>query len=358
MSKIEWTDETWNPFVGCSKISPACNNCYAEGMARRLANMQATSYYAGAITDGKWNGNICAAPESVWEKPEKWHKPRRIFVGSMTDVFHPNVLDALLDRLFMEMTVYNSHHTYMLLTKRPERMRDYIAEAIQRDADWVWQGCTVSDKSVSHSWCSPPPLVFKAPDNVWLGVTVENQEQADARIPVLLDTLAATRFVSIEPMLGPVDLNYILPESSKEPSKTCGTPWGHKISALHGTVSTKPGGPKSGPCFYPSLDWIIAGGESGPNARPSHPDWVRDLRDQCVKAEVPFFFKQWGEWAPDNFVHAGTIFDREHITFNSNYEIANSRADFTPSHNFTMKHVGKKAAGHLLDGMEWRQVPE
>ncbi|UZP67684.1 phage Gp37/Gp68 family protein [Desulfovibrio mangrovi] len=328
-SNIEWTDETWNPFVGCSKVSPACDNCYAEVMARRLAGNPATPYYAGTIADGKWNGNICAAFDSVWAKPFEWKKPKRIFVGSMTDVFHPNVPTEWLDMLFAVMGL-NQQHTFMVLTKRAERMHQYVAGiGKHRSVDGPSRAAKKFSSSAvwEYTMCRGG---FALP-NVWLGVTTENQEQADKRIPALLDTPAAKRFVSIEPMLGPVDLTTIR-HGADEALPVFGTQWG--------------------------LDWVICGGESGPSARPSHPDWFRGLRDQCKEAGVPYFFKQWGEWAEDGWVHAGTSFDSNHITFNWNHEVAHSREELTPSCNFTMKRVGKKAAGHMLDRQEWRQVPE
>ena len=298
MSKIEWTDETWNPFVGCSKISHACDNCYAEKTAARLANMRATSYYAGAITDGKWNGNICAATDSGWMRPFRWKNPKRIFVGSMTDVFHPNVPDSLLEKLFTVVRL-NARHTFLLLTKRPERMREFVKKYTRR-------------------------LGGLALPNVWLGVTAEDQQRAEARIPILLDTPAAKRFVSIEPMLGPVNIeSHLLSTYDKA---------AHDVQMPFGLSRTD------------KLDWVIAGGESGPGARPSHPDWFRSLRDQCAEWGTPFFFKQWGEWAPDCLCGKKSPCPETQRP--------------TPGKMGCMFRCGKKAAGHLLDRQEWRQVPE
>jgi len=233
-SKIEWCDETWNPITGCTPISEGCENCYAARMAQRLR---------GRFGYPK-HDPFCPGTEHqdrVFEQPTHWRKPRRIFVCSMGDLFHRDVRTQTIDRIFGLMThpmSGMSHHTYLLLTKRPERLLEGHAE---RFAEWP---------------------------NIWLGVTAENQQRADERIPILLEIPAAVRFVSVEPMLGPVDLSRYL---------------GQVPEASHDTWLD-----------YDPLNWVICGGETGPSARWMQSKWAGDLHDQCLAAGVPFFLKQWG----------------------------------------------------------------
>uniref|UniRef100_A0A6H1ZDZ4 Phage protein Gp37/Gp68 n=1 Tax=viral metagenome TaxID=1070528 RepID=A0A6H1ZDZ4_9ZZZZ len=241
-SKIEWTDETWNPITGCTKISPGCKNCYAERMAKRLAGR------CGYPKDSPFE--VALHPDKL-DQPLRWRKPRRVFVCSMGDLFHEDVPTPWIYDVFQRMESC-PQHIFMLLTKRPERMRSMVMGGVTG-----WE--------TSHR------------EHIWLGVTAENQEQADKRIPVLLSIPAAVRFVSVEPMLSTVDLCHLQPNDPPV-----------EIDALNGTHGvTRPHGGKSA-----KLDWVICGGESGPGARPMHPDWARGLRDQCVGAGVPFFFKQ------------------------------------------------------------------
>ena len=288
-TKIDWCDYSWNPITGCTKCSPGCQNCYAAPMARRNAGRN--GYPSG-------DGFAVTFHPKRLQEPMRWRKPAKIFVCSMGDLFHPDVKDEWLDKIFAVMAMC-PQHTFMVLTKRPERMREYMAgNCTER---WLDEAVDLVYNCEYVDW-----KTFPLP-NVWLGVTAENQEQTDKRIPVLLDTPAAKRFVSVEPMLGPVDVRRYLYDRS--------------------TV----------------LDWVICGGETGPKARPMHPDWVRSLRDQCQIAETPFFFKQWGEWAPDCLCEkAGAC---------------RSIARPEPGIIGDMFCCGKRAAGHLLDGKEWRQVP-
>jgi protein gp37 len=193
--------------------------------------------------------------------PLRWKRPRRIFVNSMSDLFHPNVPDQFITDVFRTMA-WAHQHVFQVLTKRPERMRrllsgyefqDAVTDNAHECADWPW------------------PLA-----NVWLGVSVEDQATADERIPPLLQTPAAVRWISAEPLLGPVDLERPRP--------------GPDLDQGHGAKICQPWLIQSG------IDWVVVGGESGPKARPMHPDWARSLRDQCAAAGVPFLFKQWGEW--------------------------------------------------------------
>jgi len=226
-------------------------------------------------------------------QPFRWKKPRRIFVCSMGDLFHEDVTWWYKENV-MYACLENPQHTFIVLTKRPERMQNFLASFYNL-------------KKIEH------PI-----QNLWLGVTAENQQRADERIPILLQIPAAKQFVSIEPMLGPVDIYQSQPR--------------------------------------PFIDWIIVGGESGPGARPMHPDWARSVRDQCVEASVPFFFKQWGEWLPDDF---GTVCPSG-ATPKRCWIIPSGEAfDYSyPYQNpVQMMMTGKKAAGRLLDGREWKEMP-
>lgn len=328
-TKIEWCTETWNPITGCSPISEGGEHCYAARMVKRLAGR--CGYDKDEPFKVTWH-------EDQLAKPYFWKKPRMIFVCSMGDLFHEDVPDEWVAKVFQVM-VSSPRHTFLILTKRPERMKKFILGKISvPNADFFikWEGVPKSD-------------IFK---NIWLGVTAENQQRADERIPVLLETPAAKRFVSIEPMLGPVDLNNILVPSEWQPDPSiCLIPW-YRFDALnainddHAIVSKN------------QLDWVICGGETGPGSRPMHPDWVRDLRDQCIQAEVPFFFKSWGDWRaviPQNG-------DQPYQTTPGITGVNGNVAQVVKSHpedqeGICMERVGKKKAGRVLDGRTWDQYP-
>ena len=211
-SGIEWTDATWNPVTGCTKVSPGCAHCYAEAITLRFKR-------GGPFLPGKTTIRLHS---DRLDQPARWRKPRMVFVNSMSDLFHEEVPFHFVREVFQVMEA-NPRHTYQVLTKRPARMLEF--------AD-----------TRSQAW----------PDQVWIGVSVENQYWADKRIPLLKSVPARVRFLSCEPLLRPVDLD---------------------LEGIH---------------------WVIAGGESGHRSRPMDPSWVQDIRDQCIAARVPFFFKQWG----------------------------------------------------------------
>lgn len=461
-TKITWCDETWNPVVGCSKISPACNACYAEKIAMRF---HAT--YNDVVTNKKgWTGKILVR-EHIMEQPLHWRKPRRIFVVSMGDLFHKNVPRVVISRIIGIM-VKAHWHTFMLLTKRPDRMAKVLG--------WMEKGLG--------------PL----PKNIWCGTTIENQEQADARVPELLKVNAAVRFVSVEPCLSHLDLlpylqggdlneqkgegvsctdgawgirggrrrnnlaeggacrrgNIIFEDASNsqkgvhkhqdgisgsrvyqrqgkdvrgsaqnrmdglepfryprgsgdkpqgrqqdelppiEPGsrdkaaeresrhrgsweKTQSPKWreerygktddrgrGEDKDVVQSRISTPMENcqnvrdhtvrsvlrPSSEKLESPKLDWVICGGESGPGARPMHPHWPEDLRDQCVEAGVPFLFKQWGEWSNYfNGLHGLPGWPKAHGCHGF-------------SDGMVVHKIGKKVAGRKLDGKLWDQYPE
>lgn len=257
---IEWTHgegmrgETWNPVTGCSKVSPGCAHCYAETLTSRFAGRS-----GWPETFLPWTPNNAA--ENVEPRHDRltlplgWRSPRMVFVNSMSDLFHERISDTFIAQVWQVMAE-TPQHTYQVLTKRPERMIEFV------------------DKWIANS--ALDPYVDDILPNVWLGVSAENQRWLDVRVPLLLETPAAIKFVSCEPLLGPLDI--------------------HRYTHLQG------------------LNWVIVGGESGPKHRPIQTEWVRDIRDDCTREGIPFFFKQWGGRTP-------------------------------------------KAGGRLLDGKEWNQMP-
>jgi protein gp37 len=356
-TKIEWTDASWNPILGCSRVSEGCRHCYAEGIAGRFSQGKPSVYSGLAVmTNGhaQWTGKIVETRQLL--QPLSWRRPRRVFVNSMSDLFHPGVSDELIDRIFAVMALAEQH-TFQILTKRPERMLEYCYRLDTRAAsvslamartDW-WD----SPKASPCATGAIEDLINAGPlPNVWLGVSVENQAAADERIPLLLKTPAAVRFISAEPLLGPVSL-----AQWGEEGLECECGWrGLEGAAMRDEPDPDDYGfscPKCGEtCSHTSLNerlgeglnWVICGGESGPQARPMHPDWARSLRDQCKAAGVPFFFKQQGEWIEIPAVQtAGDV-----IQLNAG---SNDRV-------WVARRIGKKAAGALLDGVEHRQFPE
>lgn len=287
-SKIEWTDASWQPVVGCSKVSPGCLNCYAERMARRQAYMK-NEYYEAVVkgvvqtsteklTYTGWNGKTSCI-ESKLTEPLHWRKPRKIFVCSMGDLFHESVPFEFIDKVMAVMALC-PQHTFQILTKRSERMKEYFDMAYCTE-----YGTEHIGEAIEEITQAPDPLDWEAPlPNVWLGVTAENQEQVDKRIPLLLQTPAVKRFASIEPMLGAIDLEYI--KDFQQSTRF----WKYeRIRSLTGE-RLNPAGRMSSE----KLDLIICGGETGPGARPMDLAWARSLRDQCKAANVPFFFKNVG----------------------------------------------------------------
>lgn len=287
-NNIGWTQQTWNPIIGCSKVSPGCDHCYAEHMAARLAGMGRTQYQAVTYLDQlgsvRWNGQTRLV-ESALEKPLHWKAPRRIFFCSMSDVFHTNTPGAWIDRV-LGMVRITPRHTYQVLTKRAGHMRHYFADLAAGAAGVprpYTDGITYNAAALAYIYqtgrCLP---------NLWLGVTAEDQERADERIPNLLATRAAVRFVSIEPMLEAVDL----------------TPWLH-ANAHNG---------------HRTLDWVIVGGETGPGARYMQSDWAVDIRDQCRDANVPFYFKRHSTASHHEKENSTLLVGREHHEFPASHE--------------------------------------
>ncbi|WKV08178.1 phage Gp37/Gp68 family protein [Thermoanaerobacterium thermosaccharolyticum] len=312
-TKIEWTDTVWNPVTGCTPISEGCQNCYANRIANRLKGR------CGYPADEPFK--VTLHPERLNE-PLQWRKPQRIFVCSMGDLFHEDVHPYDIMRIFNVMAKAK-HHTFLVLTKRPERMLEVYKRL--RPGNTI-PGPYFSITGKGEGWAGYPPTL---PDNIWLGVTAENQQRADERIPILLQIPAAVHFVSVEPMLGPVKIDHYFPEYDYRPTYKY---W----QAAFPEQGNKP------ILVCPGIDWVICGGESGLGARPMHPDWARDLRDQCQKARIPFFFKSWGEYKPLPFRSTG---DGLHTL----QEYPECKYDFVK--------VGKKTAGRVLDGKTWNEIP-
>lgn len=374
---ISWTDATWNPVIGCSHVSEGCRNCYAENIARRFEfgdNGTDHGYYYDVVAAGKWNGRTVRRRTKF--NPLTARKPRTIFVCSMGDLFHESVPDEWIDEV-MAVVAMTPQHRYMILTKRPERMARYFDAGSDREFRAI-RIMTTLDMFQDEFMDSPKynfsleerqdnAAIKIAQPNGWplsnlaLGVSVENQATADERIPLLLQTPAAYRFASYEPALGPVDLRFLHPSDAAT-----------EINALEGTHGLLR--PHDGVCD--KLDLVICGGESGPKARPMHPDWARSMRDQCRDAGVPFHFKQWGEYGPGHvrlgtgervfrqfndyqswvnkgstWVNGGVCLDMIGRTCRIGLDIRMAMDEGTFPVVVTHR-IGKKAAGRMLDGVD------
>ena len=353
---IEWTEATWNPIVGCSVISPGCKHCYAMKMAARIERMGTAPHYngttrmvkAGRMEKGVavWTGAIRSAPAHIWLEPWFRKRPTVYFVNSMSDLFHEAVPEEWIDIAFAIMALCR-RHTFQVLTKRSARMRAYmtaprrkgiIAEAIMTVSDMVAQAAQSGKARPSlleFDGAFPPrdPAPFP---NVWLGVSTEDQQRADERIPDLLATPAAVRFISAEPLLGPIDLRRLGSDASI-------------VNGLTGSWQDRRDPEYCGHLIgKPHLDWVIAGGESGKGARPMHPDWARVLRDQCTASGVSFFFKQWGEFIPEQ---------QQAADGRRGWEFIDRPGDHVWPDDYCSMLIGKRAAGRRLDGRKWGQMP-
>ena len=326
---IEWCDSTFNPWVGCTKISPACDHCYAEGWAKR----------SGQVRWGNQPRKRTSAQN--WNEPRRWQRQaaqfiaehgrrRRVFCASLADVFDNQVSVDWRDDLWTLISE-TPDIDWLLLTKRPQNIGKMLPAA--------WDGVK------SH---------------VWLGTTVEDQERAEQNIPHLLEHDAAVRFLSCEPLLGPIDLRpfglavHHHPDNRQSPQLQAVLRAARR--ALSGNI----------------VDWVIAGGESGPGARPMHPDWARSLRNQCAAAGVPFLFKQWGAYHPQfpqyadeygladgNMACSGRDFPAEGVLYSDGYFFDGvTHQPHTGAGAYWVENVGKKIAGRLLDDIEHNGFPE
>lgn len=330
ISKIEWTDRSdWNPIRGCTRVSPGCGGpgkqggCYAEGMASRFSKPGQWGHGFAEMRnhEPRWTGKVELQEDRV-ALPLSWRQRARVFVSSTSDVFHEALPDTAIDKLFAVMALC-PQHTFQVLTKRPERMLEYwigaeryrdvhpLDDRVQKIADAAGRlmedGDNAHDCVLNLDWPLP---------NIWLGISAEDQERWDERKQFLRDTPAAVRFASFEPLLG----------------------------AIH---EPRP--------MSDFIQWSIVGGESGPRARPMHPDWARNLRDQSIMAGVPFLFKQWGEWAPTADVGFGDPPRAAEHVFPTGESIHTLGGPLPLG--IAMRRIGKKAAGRLLDGREWSQFP-
>ena len=370
-SNIEWTDASWTPIRAmvaapdgprfgwhCEHISEGCRNCYAESMNKRLGT--GVEFKPGVLAHvnkfGEPRGEVSIfLDETMLLAPLRWKKPRVVFVCSMTDLFADFVPESWIDRVFAVMAL-SPQHTFIVLTKRAERMREYLTRPVQgpwagrmhhiddagrlTDSTDAWR--RVHDALVEALPTTPPQQLNLASQmqephgdgfmprwplpNVVLGVSGEDQERTDDRVTELLMTPAAVRIVSLEPLIELVKVSHML-----------GSVW----------IETKPvdaqgaamPSTRRDATNYKGLDGVILGGESGPGARPMHPDWARSVRDQCAAASAPFFFKQWGEWLPA--MCDGAEGDGQQLNCSD-----------------APVRVGKHAAGRLLDGREWNEFPE
>ncbi len=320
-SAIEWTDHTFNPWIGCTKVSPGCDHCYAEQrMDKRLHVVQ-----WGAGQPRKRTG------EDNWAKPVKWNaraeregRRFKVFCASLADVFDNEVPEHWRWDLF-RLIDKTPHLDWLLLTKRIGN-----ALAMLNDA-----ASAVANEHVGAAEWDRAPW-----SNVWLGASIVNQAEADRDIPKLLATPAAARFLSMEPLLGPVNLRSLTLNGG-------------------GGFDALTGGPVSAR-DWPGLDWVIVGGESGPSARPMHPDWARSLRAQCNAAGVPFFFKQWGEWVDETHARLdqplAPHLRKKVFRIDSDGRVYPLRGP-GPESYAGIYGVGKKAAGRLLDGRTWDECP-
>ena len=367
-SLIEWTDATWNVITGCSVHSPGCTNCYA--MRNAGIRLRHSAAYKGLTQLTKagpvWTGEV-RLNERILDQPLRWGRPRKIFVCASGDLFHENVPDEWIDQVFDVMEKAD-RHVFQVLTKRADRMHDYLS------VRWRLPDDLAQDIAPLYGLPRDAHL-YQAKTHIWLGVSAEDQTRASDRIPVLLATPAAIRFASIEPMLGPMDLRRL--NEWTDDFADCGHPepqwagavdttfldgltgrWDTHVVRDNEVLATRADGVDTGLCdMERGLDWVILGGESGLGARPMHPDWVRSLRDQCAVAGVPFFFKQWGNYLPEG------QFDKDRFEWcpgNSDPRVhwwRELRPDEPTSDGCCSIDIGKKKAGHYLDGVEHLAMP-
>lgn len=366
-TSIEWK-HTWNPVRGCKMVSPGCANCCAMRMAGRFSGKGQP--YHGLVQLGskgkgfRWTGDFRKVPELL-DAPLRRKKPTTFFVSSMSDLFGEGVSDEYIAAVFGVMAAC-PQHTFQVLTKRADRMGEFFKWLGRGEGEehlWCWTYSTdlltIETMGVGYplrrEWQWPLP-------NVWLGVSVESQEYADERIPHLLRTPAAVRFLSMEPLLGPVDLSRYLEPTEANPCINCG--WeGARCIDNDAFRWSERGDLMCPECGYTcgasaaedGIGWVILGGESGPKARPMHPDWARSIRDQCQAAGIPYFHKHNGAWVPADVVRSNPL-----MFVHPNGESSADPWTLDPDGDgvIGMHFVGKKAAGRMLDGRTWDEMPE
>jgi len=345
---IEWCDHTFNPWIGCTRVGPGCDHCYAEADFDKRRHV---------VTCGAGQERH-ATSATTWAQPYRWNRNaeafqaqhgrrQRVFCASLADVFDNEVPEHWRRDLFT-MIAATPNLDWLLLTKRIGNVVPMLTE-------------------LRHGSDEDLPLLDLMPlPNVWIGATVVNQAEADRDIPKLLATPAAVRFVSIEPMLGPVDVERYLEPLDVYCPDTCDGGRMVKRSEIETWQDRGEEHPFCPSCGLSQatwesaghgIDWVIAGGESGPKARASHPGWFRSMRDQCVAAQVPFFFKQWGEWRPAEPKDDAAPFPNGWRALRGHPHVARAEELYPEAGAAFVAKFGKKAAGATLDGREWREVP-
>jgi protein gp37 len=392
-SAIEWTDHTFNPWRGCTKVSPGCANCYAEALSKRTGhgeyrrgvprermsvdywkqplrwNREAAktlfclpcvterfgeARYNAALGGSYGNCQGCGKPKNLREFPV--YRPR-VFCASLADWLDDEVpIEWLADLLNLIHATQNLD--WLLLTKRPQNWRDRCGKAL------MWMSETKHIPIAAIGWLQNWVLNGVAPTNVWAGTTVENQKAADSRIPDLLEIPAQTSFLSMEPLLGPVDLTNVGPGARNGSGEFCCNPLLGEYPYYRESDGE--------PCVHygSQIHWVICGGESGPKSRPMHPDWARSLRDQCQNAGVPFFFKQWGEWREvlhhEKMIQLkvdGSEYSESFAALCNGFlshsgHFVKSLAEIKDNVTYRgLERIGKKKAGRVLDGQEWSEFP-
>lgn len=379
-TKIEWADATVNAINGCSLASPGCTNCYAMRLAgTRLRNHPSREGLTQPSKAGPvWNGTVKLS-ESALYQPLKWQRSRVIFWNAHGDTFHDAVPDEWIDRMFAVMAL-TPQHKHLVLTKRSARMREYVtrfSEGGHHVDSAIWEMCCPLPGGGWSTSADTTPWSQRARDtvktmlgsparpwvlpNVWLGVSAEDQARADERIPDLLATSAAGRFLSCEPLLGPIDLTNIRGEPALTPEcwgdcncdSFAGFDPGCRRHGGDGTLTRK-------------IDGLIVGGESGPGSRPMHPEWARDIRDACDEAGVDFHFKQWGDWAPgENALKAQTRTERCASWWDDHWDYSSltvrqgeelHRDDEPDLFRFGKKGASRHLDGELRDDLTWRRA--
>jgi protein gp37 len=348
-TSIEWCDKTFSPWEGCQKVGPGCDNCYAESRNARFGGGTAINWGAGAPRR--------RTSEANWKQPIKWNKDAeakgiryRVFCSSLADVFD-NAVDPQWRLDLFKLIRLTPNLDWLLLTKRIGNVDKMLADTLSK--------LPIDSQCGMGQWNDHPIAQWPWP-NVWIGATVVNQSEADRDIPKLLAIKAFKRFLSVEPMLGPINLKEIKKDCEDQIDCLAGDSWESLINTWVGSsedwenefldfydLGDMPSG-----LINPCIDWVICGGESGPKARPMHPYWVRSLRDQCQSAAVPFLFKQWGEWLAaknegDNFEFVDQSL-KAHLGW---WEAKALILDY----EYTAFRVGKKSAGRILDGKEWTE---
>jgi len=328
-TRIEWCDYSLNPGIyGCSHVSRGCDHCYAVRAARRLVG--AGIYPPGIVDEHGWTGKVIVDESKIGHAFSTLPKRKRatVFITSMGDLFHPVVPDGFRCKVWGEMAS-RPHLTFLVLTKRVKEMERFAAK-YYRDP------FPMETWSFRYNWCEPLP-------NVLLGASVEDQQAANEHIPALLRILAAGWFVSLEPLLGPIDLERIPLIAGY------GYGWANPLQGIHPSLRTSTENRR--------LHWVIVGGETGPDARPMHPDWVRSIRNQCRRHAVPFFFKQWGGWVPGSQQGGGRIKYAMSLTGKVSPFTWEDMERVEPGHKKWEAVRRGQGKCRTLDGEVWDEVP-